>query len=109
MSRRSTGNATLRINLQLPGVCTFRRRVLGNMVPDLQTLLFRFTNTEPPEFKTAVLAPVTHSLSRFTKGEKIPAGKVVKPHPVSSLTSTTSSNGQEDGGVLARPNRKNTI
>lgn len=58
-------------------------------------LNFGFINIEPSERNTAELDPLTHSLTRFTKGEKIPAGKVVRPHPVSSLINVTSSNGQE--------------
>lgn len=67
--------------------------------------MFRFINDiEPTDRNVAILLPVTHSRMRFTKGEKMPAGKVVKPHAVSSLNISSSSNnnnGHEGGGPLA--------
>ena len=38
---------------------------------------------------------VTHSLARFTKGEKIPEGKVLKAHPRRNLIDTASNNENE--------------
>ena len=51
---------------------------------------------------------VTHRLTRLTRGEKTPAGRVVKRHPSRSLFKTTRSNGHVNGGSLLAPaNREN--
>ena len=56
--------------------------------------------------RSRALEPVTYSLERFTRGEKRPAGKVVKPHPIMTLISTTSGNLIEDGGAVVPKNLK---
>ena len=51
---------------------------------------------------------VTHRLTRLTRGEKTPAGRVVKRHPSRSLFKTTRSNRHVNGGsLLALANREN--
>lgn len=50
--------------------------------------------------RSAAWEPATYSLLRFTKGEKRPAGKVVKPHPIRNLIDTTNGSVIEDGGSV---------
>ena len=60
-----------------------------------------------PPTRSAALEPATHSFVRYTKGEKIPAGRVVKPHPRRYLVSTISRVGNEDRGWLFPGSRDN--
>lgn len=46
--------------------------------------------------RSAVLAVVTHISTRFTKGEKTPAGKVVTPPSRSNLDSSTTTSGRSE-------------
>lgn len=70
-------------------------------VPGPRMTVLGFVTVKPSTRSTA-LEPVTHSLSSLTKVEKIPAGKVVKLHPLMNLIDATRSNdNQKNGGPLA--------
>ena len=49
---------------------------------------------------------VTHRLTRLTRGEKTPAGRVVKRHSSRSLFNTTRSNGHVNGSSLLAPEKR---
>lgn len=59
--------------------------------------------------RRTALEPVTHSLRSFTKVEKIPAGRVVKLHPLIVLVDTTNSNDNENGGPFTPKTLKTKI
>ena len=68
------------------------------------------SRTQNLQERRTLLTPITYISTRFTKGEKTPAGKAVKPPSRRNLISTTTTGGgNQHGGPFAfrKPNAHN--